>query len=91
MRPRFDEDVLHMRQLLKTKLSGRIFGSRMNCLKAAEWKTVGDLVRFSPQRRSSQFRQEVALSSWTSCSRRSTCTSEWTYPFTNLTRINTND
>lgn len=43
----FDEDVLHMRQLLKTKLSDQDLSVRaLNCLKAAEVETVGDLVRF---------------------------------------------
>jgi DNA-directed RNA polymerase subunit alpha len=42
----FDEDVLHMRQLLKTKLSDQDLSVRaLNCLKAAEVESVGDLVR----------------------------------------------
>ena len=45
---KFDEDVLHMRQLLKTKLSDQDLSVRaLNCLKAAEVETVGDLVRFN--------------------------------------------
>ena len=44
----FDEDVLHMRQLLKTKLSDQDLSVRaLNCLKAAKVETVGDLVRFN--------------------------------------------
>lgn len=44
----FDEDVLHMRQLLKTKLSDQDLSVRaLNCLKAAGVETVGDLVRFN--------------------------------------------
>ena len=44
----FDEDVLHMRQLLKTKLSDQDLSVRaLNCLKAADVETVGDLVRFN--------------------------------------------
>ena len=44
----FDEDVLHMRQLLKTKLSDQDLSVRaLNCLKAAEVETVSDLVRFN--------------------------------------------
>lgn len=44
----FDEDVLYMRQLLKTKLSDQDLSVRaLNCLKAAEVETVGDLVRFN--------------------------------------------
>ena len=44
----FDEDVLHMRQLLKTKRSDQDLSVRaLNCLKAAEVETVGDLVRFN--------------------------------------------
>ena len=44
----FDEDVLHMCQLLKTKLSEQDLSVRaLNCLKAAEVETVGDLVRFN--------------------------------------------
>ncbi|MDR0510635.1 MAG: DNA-directed RNA polymerase subunit alpha [Rikenellaceae bacterium] len=46
----FDEDVLHMRQLLKTKLTDQDLSVRaLNCLKAAEVETVGDLVRFNRQ------------------------------------------
>ncbi|MFI3281861.1 MAG: DNA-directed RNA polymerase subunit alpha [Rikenellaceae bacterium] len=42
----FDEDVLHMRQLLKTKLSGQDLSVRaLNCLRAADVETVGDLVK----------------------------------------------
>lgn len=44
----FDEDVLHMRQLLKTKLSDQDLSVRaLNCLKAAEVDTIGDLVRYN--------------------------------------------
>jgi DNA-directed RNA polymerase subunit alpha len=44
----FDEDALHMRQLLKTKLSDQDLSVRaLNCLKAAEVDTVGELVRFN--------------------------------------------
>jgi DNA-directed RNA polymerase subunit alpha len=44
----FDEDVLHMRQLLKSKLSDMNLSVRaLNCLKAADVDTVGDLVRFN--------------------------------------------
>ncbi|MCC8018991.1 MAG: DNA-directed RNA polymerase subunit alpha [Rikenellaceae bacterium] len=44
----FDEDVLHMRQLLKTKLSDQDLSVRaLNCLKAAEVNTIGDLVHFN--------------------------------------------
>lgn len=44
----FDEDVLHMRQLLKTKLSDQDLSVRaLNCLKAAEVDTLGELVRFN--------------------------------------------
>ncbi len=44
----FDEEVLHMRQLLKTKLSDQDLSVRaLNCLKAAEVDTIGDLVRFN--------------------------------------------
>ena len=43
----FDEDVLHMRQLLKTKLTEQDLSVRaLNCLKAAEVETIGELVRF---------------------------------------------
>lgn len=46
----FDEDVLHMRQLLKTKLSEQDLSVRaLNCLKAAEVETVGTWF-VSPQR-----------------------------------------
>ena len=44
----FDEDVLHMRQLLKTTLVDLDLSVRaLNCLKAAEVDTVGDLVRYN--------------------------------------------
>ena len=43
-----DEEVLHMRQLLKTKLVDMDLSVRaLNCLKAAEVETLGDLVRFN--------------------------------------------
>lgn len=41
----FDEDILNMRKLLKTKLTERDLSVRaLNCLKAASVETVGDLV-----------------------------------------------
>lgn len=41
----YDEEILHMRQLLKTKLSDMDLSVRaLNCLKAAEVETLGDLV-----------------------------------------------
>jgi len=44
----FDEEVLHMRQQLKTKLVDLDLSVRaLNCLKAAEVETLGDLVRFN--------------------------------------------
>jgi len=44
----FDEEILHMRQLLKTKLLDLDLSVRaLNCLKAAEVETLGDLVRFN--------------------------------------------
>ncbi len=44
----FDEEVLHMRQLLKTKLTDMNLSVRaLNCLKAAEVDTLGDLVQFN--------------------------------------------
>ena len=44
----FDEDTLHMRQLLKSKLSEMNLSVRaLNCLKAADVDTVGDLVKFN--------------------------------------------
>ncbi len=43
----FDEEVLHMRQLLKTKLVDIDLSVRaLNCLKAAEVLTLGDLVQY---------------------------------------------
>lgn len=43
----FDEDVLHMRQLLKTKLTEHDLSVRaLNCLKTADVDTLGDLVKF---------------------------------------------
>lgn len=44
----FDEEVLHMRQLLKTKLNDMDLSVRaLNCLKSAEVETLGDLVGFN--------------------------------------------
>ena len=44
----FDEEVLHMRQLLKTKLTDMNLSVRaLNCLKAADVETLGDLVQFN--------------------------------------------
>src|SRR5665213_1295683 len=44
----FDEDSLHMRQLLKTKLVDMDLSVRaLNCLKAAEVATLGQLVQFN--------------------------------------------
>ena len=44
----YDEESLHMRQLLKTKLTDMDLSVRaLNCLKAAEVETLGDLVSFN--------------------------------------------
>jgi DNA-directed RNA polymerase subunit alpha len=44
----FDEEVLHMRQMLKTKLVDMDLSVRaLNCLKAADVETLGDLVVFN--------------------------------------------
>lgn len=44
----FDEEVLHMRQLLKTKLADMDLSVRaLNCLKAADVETLGELVKFN--------------------------------------------
>ena len=44
----FDEEVLHMRQLLKTKLVDMNLSVRaLNCLKAAEVETLGELVQLN--------------------------------------------
>jgi DNA-directed RNA polymerase subunit alpha len=44
----FDEDTLHMRQLLKTKLTDMELSVRaLNCLKTAEVETLGELVSFN--------------------------------------------
>ncbi len=43
----FDEEVLRMRQLLKTKLTDMNLSVRaLNCLKAAKVETLGDLVKY---------------------------------------------
>ena len=43
----FDEDILHMRQLLKSRLVDLDLSVRaLNCLKAAEVETLGDLVQY---------------------------------------------
>ena len=44
----YDEESLHMRQLLKTRLIDMDLSVRaLNCLKAAEVDTLGDLVSFN--------------------------------------------
>lgn len=44
----FDEEVLHMRQLLKTKLIDLDLSVRaLNCLKAAEVESLGELVKYN--------------------------------------------
>ncbi|NPD82607.1 DNA-directed RNA polymerase subunit alpha [Prevotella sp. PINT] len=44
----FDEEILHMRQLLKTRLVDMNLSVRaLNCLKAADVETLGDLVQFN--------------------------------------------
>ncbi len=44
----FDEDALHMRQLLKTKLTDLDLSVRaLNCLKAADVETLGELCQFN--------------------------------------------
>ncbi len=44
----FDEEILHMRQLLKTKLVDLDLSVRaLNCLKAADVETLGELVVFN--------------------------------------------
>ncbi len=43
----FDEEILHMRQLLKTRLADMNLSVRaLNCLKAADVETLGDLVKY---------------------------------------------
>jgi DNA-directed RNA polymerase subunit alpha len=45
---KFDEEVLHMRQLLKTKLVDLDLSVRaLNCLKAADVETLGELVQYN--------------------------------------------
>ena len=44
----FDENALHMRQLLKTRLVDMDLSVRaLNCLKAADVETLGDLVSYN--------------------------------------------
>ena len=44
----FDEEILHMRQLLNTKLADLNLSVRaLNCLKAADVDTLGDLVQYN--------------------------------------------
>ncbi len=44
----FDEEILHMRQMLKTKLVDIDLSVRaLNCLKAADVETLGDLVQYN--------------------------------------------
>ena len=45
-----DEEVIRMRQLLKTKLADMDLSVRaLNCLKAAEVETLGELVGYTKQ------------------------------------------
>ncbi|MDL2222506.1 DNA-directed RNA polymerase subunit alpha [Bacteroidales bacterium OttesenSCG-928-M11] len=47
MEEEFDEELLHMRQLLKTRLSEMNLSVRaLNCLKAADVETLGELVKY---------------------------------------------
>ena len=44
----FDEEILHMRQLLKTRLVDMNLSVRaLNCLKSADVETLGDLVQYN--------------------------------------------
>jgi len=44
----FDEEVLHMRQLLKTKLVDMDLSVRaLNCLKSADVETLGELAQYN--------------------------------------------
>ena len=44
----FDEEILHMRQMLKTKLADMDLSVRaLNCLKAADVETLGELVHYN--------------------------------------------
>ena len=46
----FDEEILHMRELLKTKLTDASLNlsvRALNCLKAADVETLGDLVQYN--------------------------------------------
>ncbi|MCH8554852.1 MAG: DNA-directed RNA polymerase subunit alpha [Schleiferiaceae bacterium] len=44
----YDEEILHMRQMFKTKLTDLDLSVRaLNCLKAAEVETLGDLVTYT--------------------------------------------
>jgi DNA-directed RNA polymerase subunit alpha len=44
----FDEEILHMRQMLKTKLVDMDLSVRaLNCLKAADVETLGELVQYN--------------------------------------------
>jgi DNA-directed RNA polymerase subunit alpha len=46
----FDEEIIRMRNLLKTKLTDLDLSVRaLNCLKAAEVETLGDLVTYTKQ------------------------------------------
>jgi DNA-directed RNA polymerase subunit alpha len=46
----YDEEVIRMRQLLKTKLADMDLSVRaLNCLKAAEVETLGELVGYTKQ------------------------------------------
>lgn len=81
----FDEEVLHMRQLLKSKLVDMDLSVRaLNCLKSAEVETLGELVVFNRNDllKFRNFGKNPLLNSM-SCLLTSDFPSGWTFPSIN--------
>ena len=78
----FDEEVLHMRQLLKSKLVDMDLSVRaLNCLKSAEVETLGELVSSTrPTCLNSATSVRSRSLSLMTCSQASTCRSGWIFP-----------
>ena len=81
----FDEEVLHMRQLLKSKLVDMDLSVRaLNCLKSAEVETLGELVVFN-RNDLLKFRNfgKKSLTELDECLLTSDFPSGWTFPSIN--------
>jgi DNA-directed RNA polymerase subunit alpha len=85
-----DEEMLHMRKLLKTPLNDLDLSVRAyNCLKAADVKSLGDLVRLeiSDMMKFRNFGKK-SLQNWSSWLQRRISPLGWIYQSTNLMKSN---